>query len=148
MTDVSARSRFVNDVARVFEGAGVVRSLHGYGTASPDSDVDLAVTRESLSTVDLLLTCGRLGRLLQRLDYDIPWCRYYAIETGEAKRRYRQVDVACDPRGIGRYGPALRVVLANTHLVDGLRIPEPAAEAFYLIVKRAKKEPGPRNSRR
>ena len=139
-TQLNVRSRFVHRVARLLDDAGVnYVFLHGYGPDSHDSDLDVAVTQESLNTVDLLLASGSLGRLLQRFDYDIPWCRYYVVEADESARRYRQLDVACDPWGIGRYGPALGVALSHVRVVDGLRTPEPAAEMFYLAVKRARK---------
>lgn len=134
------RRRFLQRVARAFDEAKVdYVFLHGFGSGAHDSDVDVAVGRESVGVVDLLTRIGRFGRLLQRIDYDIPWSRYYIFETDEPGRRYRQLDVACDPHGIGRYGRAVSVALANRRRVDGMCVPTAAAEAVYLAVKRARK---------
>ena len=113
--------------------------LHGYAPDGHDSDVDVAVSRQSIGTVDLLAKSGTFGRLLQRIDYDVPWCRYYVLEADEPGRRYRQLDVACDPWGIGRYGRAVSIALANRRRIDGMSVPGTAAEALYLAVKRARK---------
>jgi hypothetical protein len=147
--EVSSRSRFVKSVARAFEDAGVDHVfLHGYEFGARDSDLDVAVTRESLRAVDLLLRCGGVGRLLQRLDHDVPWCRYYVVAAGEPGRRYRQLDVVCDPWGISKDGPAVRIALENRRRVDGLSVPEVAAEAVYLAVKRARKGADPAEAAR
>jgi hypothetical protein len=144
-SQASARSQFVTAVGATFDRAGVEHVfLHGVEADARDSDVDVAVSRESLCVVDLTVRTGTFGRLLQRLDYDVPWYRYYVVATDDPDRRYRELDVACDPWGIGRYGTAARVALANKRRLDGLNVPQPAAEALYLAVKRARKgaEPG------
>ena len=104
---------------------------------SRDSDVDVAVSSKSLVAVDTIVREGRLGRLLQRFDYDVPWCRYYVLETGDPDRRFRQLDVACDPFGIGRYGDAVQLALDHGQRVDGLSTLSPAATVAYLAAKRA-----------
>ena len=128
-------------VAQQFEDAGVSHVfLHHVGDeALPDSDIDVAVGRESLTAVDTIVRAGGLGRLLQRFDYDVPWCRFYVIETDEPGRRLRQLDVACDPFGIGRYGDAIRLALASTQAVAGGSRLAPAAATVYLAAKRARK---------
>ena len=110
-TSSNERSSFVRRVADVLDAAGVEYAfLHNLdGIEQRDSDVDLVVSRESLQTVDTVMRYGTLGPLVQRLDYDVPWCRYYVVQTDDPDRRYRQLDVACDPFGIGLYGTALTV---------------------------------------
>jgi hypothetical protein len=137
----AARARFVDRIAAEFEAAGVEYVvLHG-GRAGEgvDSDVDVAVGRHSLETVDALIRLGTFGRLLQRFDYDVPWCRYYVVESDEPGRPYRQLDVACDPWGIGRYGASIRLALMSPEKSDDCRVASPGAETLYLALKRAKK---------
>jgi peptidoglycan/xylan/chitin deacetylase (PgdA/CDA1 family) len=136
-----ARRRFIARVADAFERAGVdYVFLHGYGQKQgSDSDVDVAVARSSLNRADELIRSGAFGRVVQCLHHGVPWCRYYAVEVDEPGRRYRQLDVVCDPWGIGRDGPAVPVALSSAVLSGGMRVPEPAAETLYLAVKRARK---------
>jgi N-acetylglucosaminyldiphosphoundecaprenol N-acetyl-beta-D-mannosaminyltransferase len=137
----STRSGFVAAVAQTFKDAGISHVfLHNVGEeALPDSDLDLAVARESLVAVDTIVRSGKLGRLLQRFDYDVPWCRYYVIDTGEPGRRLRQLDIACDPFGIGRYGDAVQSALEHAQPVDGLSALSSAATVVYLAAKRGRK---------
>jgi peptidoglycan/xylan/chitin deacetylase (PgdA/CDA1 family) len=136
-----ARTRFVARVADAFERAGVEYVfLHGYGQDRGfDSDLDVAVARSSLKLTDELIRSGAFGRVVQCLHHGVPWCRYYAVEVDEPGRRYRQLDVVCDPWGIGPDGPAVPVALSSAVLSGGMRVPEPAAETLYLAVKRARK---------
>ncbi len=141
---LSSRSEFVRGVARVLDSAGVAYVfLHGYSEDSRDSDLDIAMHPKHRSIVDGILHSGALGQLLQRLDYDVPWSRYYVLTASDPNRRYRELDVACDPYGIGKYGPAIRIALQRRHTVDGLIVPQPAAETLYLAVKRARKGAAP-----
>ena len=134
------RERFVQDVVTAFERAGVEYVLlHGHDAGSRDSDLDVAVTRRSLRAVDALVRAGTFGRMLQRLHYDVPWYFYYVLEADEPERRYRQLDVACDPWGLGRYGPALPIALDFVERNPGTRTLDGGAEAAYLAVKRAQK---------
>jgi len=133
------RAVFIRGLAGALEAAGVDYVLLHGGRQESDSDVDLAVSRASLPAADAILRTGACGRAVQCLHYDVPWCRYYVVLSDEPGRRYRQIDLACDPWGIGRYGAAPSVALANSCVVDGLRAPSPAAEALYLAVKRARK---------
>jgi hypothetical protein len=137
----TTRSRFVDRVAAEFEAARVdYVVLHGWSAGeSLDSDVDVAVDRHSLETVDILVRSGAFGRLLQRIDYDVPWCRYYVVESDEPGRRYRQLDVACDPWGIGRYGASVQSALASAEKSLSCRVASPAAQTLYLTLKRARK---------
>src|SRR2546428_9483512 len=138
--EATSRRAFIARLAEVFAEADVrYVVLHGGIGDGGDSDVDIAVTPESLPIVDDLVRSGCFGRLLQRLYYDVPWCFYYVIETAEPDRRYRQLDVACDPWGIGRYGPAVDICLSRTTVIDDVHVPTPAAEALYLALKRARK---------
>ena len=68
-----------------------------------------------------------------------PWCRYYVLASDEPDRRYRELDVGCDPWGIGKDGPALQVALAHAVDEGGLRVPAPAAQTLYLAIKKARK---------
>jgi len=135
------RTRFVARVADAFEQVGVEYVfLHGYRhDGGVDSDLDIAVARGSLNLTDALIRSGAFGRVVQYIHYGVPWCRQYAFEVEEPGRRYRQLDVACDPWGIGHDGPAVRVALSSRVLSGGMRLPAPAAEAFYLSVRRARK---------
>jgi thymidylate kinase len=139
---VDYRQAFVDRVASVLEDAGVEHVvLHGYGRSrSSDSDLDIVVARSGLLLADACLRSGVLGRLVQVLHYDVPWCRWYVLESEEPGRRFRQLDIACDPWGVGRYGRALQYALTHMTRSDGLRVPAPAAQALYLAVKRAQKE--------
>ena len=134
------RTRFIERVAEAFEDAGVNYAiLHERITGAPDSDVDVAVGRESLELVDWIVGSGTFGIPLQRLDYDVPWCRYYVTESNEPGRRYRQLDVACDPWGIGRYGVAISLALETAQRTQGRRVASGAAQTLYLALKRASK---------
>lgn len=138
----ASRAAFVARVADAFDRAGVEYVvLHGSEPAEIDSDVDIAVDRSSVAVVDALVRLGTFGRLLQSLHYDVPWCCWYVLETGDPRRPYRQLDVACDPWGVGRYGPAIPLALRRAHRSPQtwVRVPDPAAEAVYLAVKRARK---------
>jgi hypothetical protein len=135
----SNRRRFIDAVHAELAGKAVrhvfLHSLDG----EHDSDVDVVVDRAGLDVVDTLVRCGRLGRLVQRLDYDVPWCRFYVIETPEPQPRFRKLDVVADPFGIGRYSDAPAVALAHAEKRDGLSEPSPAAQCLYLAVKRSRK---------
>ena len=114
--------------------------LHNVGESRlSDSDVDVGVVPAHLSAVEAVARSGRLGRLVQRLDYDVPWCRYYVFATGERCRPYRQLDVACDPFGIGRYGAAVPAVFHSTEVVEGLAVPSAGLRLVYLAAKRSQK---------
>jgi peptidoglycan/xylan/chitin deacetylase (PgdA/CDA1 family) len=136
-----ARAKFVARVADAFEQAGVEYVfLHGYGQdRGIDSDLDVAVARNSLNLTDALIRTGSFGRVVQCLHHGVPWCRYYVVEVEEPGRRYRQLDVVCDPWGIGPDGLAVPVALSSAVLSGEMRVPEPAAVALYLAVKRARK---------
>jgi thymidylate kinase len=138
-TERDGRARFVARVAAAFEQARVEYVvLHAYGKERPaDSDLDVAVAPESLPAVDAVVRGGALGRLVQCFHYDVPWCRSYVVQSGEPARRHRQLDVACDPWGIGRYGLALPLALSRVETPTGFPVPAPAAETGYLAVKRA-----------
>lgn len=140
----TGRDHFVERVAVEFERAGVdYVLLHGWDKDSRDSDLDIAVSPESLTAVDTLIRCGSLGRLTQLFEYDVPYCRYYVVRVDEAGRRYRQLDIASDPWGISRYGRSIRVALEHSLVTDdGLRVAEPAAACLYLSAKRARKGGG------
>lgn len=134
----SARMRFVSGVAAAFDRAGISYVfLHGYASARPESDIDVAVASHDRELVDLMIRAGTFGRLVQRVHYDIPWCLAYVVKLEGSDRRYRQLDVACDPWGISRLGPAVPLALAQAQRSDVLRTPEPGAEACFLAVKRA-----------
>jgi hypothetical protein len=139
---VSSRQAFVERVSGALDEVGVEYVLLHETANRPDesdSDVDLATTRDSLATLDAVVRSGAFGRLLQRFDYDIPWCRFYVVRSDEPGRRYRQLDVACDPWGIGRYGRAIAVALSESQIGSGTPRPSAAAATHYLAVKRAVK---------
>jgi hypothetical protein len=134
----ATRPAFLRQLDDLLTDAGVEYVvLHAAGEAAHDSDVDIAIGREDVGLVDALLHSGRLGRLVQRLQYDIPWCTYYVVATGDPERRYRQVDVVCDPRGLNRQGTSIAVALASR--TCGATSAEPAAQTLYLVAKRAYK---------
>jgi thymidylate kinase len=134
-----SRDRFLRLVSRALTEQLIGHVfLHGHSQADADSDIDVAVNPESLDAVDLLVTSGTFGPLIQRVSYDIPWCRSYVVRF-DSKQRYEQLDLACDPWGVSRIGPAIQVALSAARKVDGLSVPSPAASAFYLASKRAVK---------
>lgn len=133
-----SRSDFVLATSESLGRAGVEHVfLHNTDDSNRDSDLDILIARSGLSATDALLRSGALGRLLQRVDYEIPWCRCYVVETGDPARPFRQLDVACDPYGISRCGPALRIALDHSVEVNGLRVLDPAMTVVYLACKRA-----------
>jgi hypothetical protein len=140
-TSLNRRKHFVDSVVHAFQSAGVSYVvLHGSEPEyQPDSDLDVAVDRAGLDTVDALARSGVFGRLVQRLDYDVPWCRYYVFRTEAAERRYRALDIACDPWGVGRYGAALPLALSRRLDRAGVSVPDVAAQTAYLVAKRASK---------
>ena len=122
-----SRARFVARVADAFERAGIdYVFLHGYGDGRGiDSDLDVAVARDSLNRTDALIRSGAFGRVVQCLHHGVPWCRYYGVEVEEPGRRYRQLDVVCDPWGIGPDGRAVPVALSSAVHSAGMRVPSP-----------------------
>jgi hypothetical protein len=137
---VTTRSRFVARMTELLTDAGVGHVvLHAQGDdAYLDSDVDIAVDRRDVALVDTLLHSGALGRLVQRIHHDVPWCRYYVLATGDPERRYRQVDVASDPWGLSALGRSIDLALASGRLASETR-PRPAEEELFLLAKRAHK---------
>jgi hypothetical protein len=133
------RGRFIEKVDSVFAAAGISYAvLHGYAGSTVDSDVDVVVAKDELRLVDLLLRSGALGELFQVIHYDVPWCRYYVVASGDVDRPYRQLDVSCDPWGVSMLGRSLAVALDAASGAPRSR-PTPAAEAFLLLAKRAHK---------
>lgn len=90
---------FAERVTSVLADCGVEHALLGESA----HEVDVVVPRSSLSALDAALRLGRLGRVVQHSHHEAPWSRWYAVETSEPGR-YRWLDVACDPFGIGPYG--------------------------------------------
>ena len=78
MSDASVR-RFMEEVGAEFDAAGVNYAILHEGGDGQDSDLDIAVGHESLETVDWIIRTGTFGRLIQRFDYDVPWCRFYVV---------------------------------------------------------------------
>ncbi len=132
-------------LARAFADAGVSYVfLHGHtGASAEDSDIDIAVDRKSFRTLDAILRSGKIGRLLQTFNYDIPWCWGYILEIAPGCQQ--PIDVVCDPWGISFYGIGTNVAEATATTVDGLSVPSPAAAVLYLCVKRAIKGDLPHN---
>jgi hypothetical protein len=131
-----SRQQFIDAVDTAFGGAGISYALlHGYERSIVDSDLDVVVSREHIAAVDLLIRSNAIGRLLQVIPYDIPWCRYYVVATGDADRPYRQLDVSSDPWGLSMLGRSLAAALESA---SGGR-PTRAAETFLLLAKRAHK---------
>lgn len=142
MSDTAtSRLVFVTRVRDALDDAGVEYAfLHNLeGADQRDSDVDIVVDRRSLDVLETVVRTGVLGRLVQRLDYDIPWCRYYVLDTADTERRFRQLDVACDPFGIGRYGDALSRAFAGRDRIDGWPVLGADVAVVYLAAKRARK---------
>lgn len=134
------RARFVERLTDLLTEAGVAHVvLHADSDdAYLDSDIDIAVGHRDVELVDTLLHSGALGRLVQRIQHDVPWCRYYVLATGDPERPYRQVDVASDPWGLSALGSSIAIALASGRRANATR-PEPAEEAFFLLAKRAHK---------
>jgi peptidoglycan/xylan/chitin deacetylase (PgdA/CDA1 family) len=135
------RERFVTEVAQMLRTADVEFAfLHEQAGRGEDTDVDIAVDREGFEVVDALVQVGTFGELVQSFEYAAPRCRYYVVRSDEPGRRYRQLDVVCDPWGIGKDGIAVPLALASAaETTGGLHVPSAAAETFYLAAKKARK---------
>jgi peptidoglycan/xylan/chitin deacetylase (PgdA/CDA1 family) len=134
------RGKFIDRMVQAFENADIDYALlNEHGVLGIDSDVDIAVDRRSLEVTDAVIRSGSLGRLVQCIHHGVPWSRYYVLEVGEPGRRFRQLDVVCDPWGIGRDGIAVKTALSRAVRVEGIRVPDAAGQALYLGVKRARK---------
>ena len=137
----SGRFPFIQRVAATFAHArvGFVLLNGSRPDHAVDSDLDVGIRRDSRATADMLVRTGYFGRLIRVARYDVPWCGTYTLEVREAERRFRQLDLACDPWNINRLGSALAEAIDAAADVDddGLPRPEPAAEAVYLCVQKA-----------
>lgn len=137
---LATRSGFVRAATSRFDAAGIAYAfLHATEESDKDSDVDLVVDHRHLAAVEAIVRSGELGMLVQRMDYDVPWCRYYILATGDRGRRFRQLDVASDPYGISRYGLGVRQALAGTRRIAGIPVLRPASLVVYVATKRARK---------
>jgi thymidylate kinase len=124
---------FTADLARALDRARVDYAVLVDG----DNDLDLVVAPGSLRTAQEVLL--RFGPIVQAHDYEVPRSRLLVVRLPDGPR-YRRVDIACDPHGIGKYGTAPATALARaTHDADGVRRPDAAALLVYLAVKRARK---------
>jgi len=124
---------FTVELARALDRARVDYAVLVDG----DNDLDLAVAPRSLRIVQDVLS--RFGPVVQAHDYEVPYSRLLVVRLADGPR-YRRVDVACDPRGIGKYGTAPATALARAARdEDGVRRPDAAALLVYLAVKRARK---------
>ena len=134
------RARFVSRLTELLSDAGVAHVvLHADGDDTHlDSDIDIAVGRRDVELVDTLLHSGALGKLVQRIQHDVPWCRYYVLATGDPGRPYRQVDVASDPWGLSALGRSIALAFESGRRANATR-PQPAEEAYFLLAKRAHK---------
>ena len=114
----TARSLFVARLTDLLTEAGIGHVvLHAQGDeAYLDSDIDIGVDRKDVDLVDTLLHSGALGRLVQRIHHDVPWCRYYVLATGDPERPYRQVDVASDPWGLSALGRSIDLEIGRAHV--------------------------------
>src|SRR5439155_17737532 len=144
---MSYRVDFIRRVAATFGEARLTFSfLTGSRADHPrDSDVDVGVDRQSLRAADSIIRTGAFGRLMRVVEYDIPWCRAYTIEVGEPARRFRHLDIACDPWGINRLGSVLQSAVDSSSPSDDDFVPRPEAglEAALLAVRRATERRGP-----
>lgn len=140
MTSLAERSGFVTAVRDAFDAARIDHVfLHNVSAEElSDSDVDVAVSKDSLRAVEAVARAGALGRLVQQVDYDVPWCRCHTFDTGEGRRRFRQLDVACDPWGISQHGITVARALTKATTVEGSCVPVPRARFAYLLAKRAR----------
>lgn len=137
----AAEPPFPLALARTLAGAGIEYVLLRDPLHDPGGgDVDVAVSPASLRACDQLLRTRRLGRLVQRLWYDVPRSHYYVLATPGG---FRAVDVACDPAGVGRYGETVRYALAHAQVRPDATVAAPGAELAYLAAKRARKGLGP-----
>src|SRR3954454_3762340 len=136
-----ARFQFVRRVAATFEHARVAFVLLNSSRPGDvvDSDLDVGVERGSLAAADALVRSGSFGRIIRVAQYDVPWCGTYTVETRDGLRRFRQLDVSCDPWSINRLGAALTdaVRSATDAEGDGLPRPDAAIEAVFVCVKKA-----------
>jgi thymidylate kinase len=133
------RERFVSRVARALSEAGVEYVvLHGHEPdAAPGSDLDVAVVAPHRRVVDVLARSGAFGLLVSRTRYDVPSCVTYVVEASDGDQRYRKLDVACDPFGVSRLGPAVPLALGNVEWTAETPVLSPAAQTCFLAAKRA-----------
>ena len=138
---LTSRARYIADVTQAFDGAGVRYVLLGerLRVTDTDSDLDVGVDVGSLPIADAIVRLGMVGRLVQRFDYDVPWCRFYVMLAEDNTRRYRELDIACDPYGASRYGLTIQYALDHAVQQTGVPVPIPAADLAYLCAKRATK---------
>jgi hypothetical protein len=124
---------FTHSLAHALDRAGVDYAVLVDG----ETDLDLVVSPPALPLVREVLQ--RFGPIVQIHDYEAPYSRLFVVRLPEGPR-YRRVDVACDPRGIGKYGSAPATALARARPdVDGVRRPDAASLLAYLTIKRARK---------
>ena len=135
------RFQFIRRVAARFERARVAFVF--LNSSRPDdvvdSDLDVGVERRSLAAADALVRSGYFGRIVRVAQYDVPWCGTYTLEVRDGARRFRQLDIACDPWSINRLGAALSDAVSSAiHTEgDGLPRPDAATEAVFVCVKKA-----------
>ena len=143
---VDHRQRFMQRAGTVLESVGaeyvfLERPADARGDPAEDpldSDVDVAVAPGGRRDADAAIRLGLLGRVVQRFDYDVPFARYYVLRPGgEHQRRYRQIDLVSDPRGIGKYGVATSIALEQRVQHGDLWFPTPNAFLVYIAAKRA-----------
>ena len=124
---------FTTALARALDRAGVDYSVLVDG----DNDLDLVVAPGSMRFVRDVLS--RFGPIVQMHDYEVPSSRLFVVRLPDGPR-YRRVDVACDPHGIGLYGLTPAIALAGSARgEDGVRRPDAATLLAYLTAKRARK---------
>lgn len=138
-TSSSNRLQFVRRLTTALQAAGVNFVFLHEDQNTLGGDIDIAVQRNHLTAVESVMRLGSLGRLVQRLHYDIPWSKTYILESPDQDWSFWQIDVVCDPFGVGRLGRAPYVALGHVEFKNGLPCASPAAQTLYLAAKRATK---------
>src|SRR5918996_550121 len=135
--------RMVRAVVDGLEGSGArVAVLHPTDGFGPDHDIDIAVDRPIRSVRPTIVRAMEAEgfTFVTSIEYDVGGAETIVFaRVADTHLEAVGIDVAHDPRGIGRYGVAMAVLLDDTTRELGTPSPGSAWEAVYLLSKRVRK---------
>jgi peptidoglycan/xylan/chitin deacetylase (PgdA/CDA1 family) len=117
-------------VARAFDEAQIDYVF----LPSPEGELRIAVDRTSKRAADLLVRTSTNHRVVRYVADAAPWRRRYVLQLGGDPRRHCQLQLLCDPRGVGAEGAAVPIALARAVRDDAIPVPDPAAESLLSMV--------------